>query len=163
MRGRERESERIKESERAREPHRCIVARRVVLSCRYVCRMHSCVSMTALHSGGAKQVCRFANFRFLPSQRCAARPRCSPWPKVLAKGRCAVYIAHTGGYPHRTKRDAGRCPRGSSKARGVAEHAGLAWYCWHYHCSAIAVAKAACSAVNSGQKLMARPRSMAVL
>ena len=85
MRGREREREQIKESERVRDMHCRIVARRVVLSCRYVCRMHACVSMTALYSGDAKQVCRFMKFRFLPSQQCAARPRCSPWPKVLAK------------------------------------------------------------------------------
>ena len=132
MRGRETERGRIKESERARDLHCRLVARRVVLCHPYVCRMHSCASMSALDSGEAKEVYRFKIFVLLPSQQCEARPRCSPWPKVLAKGRCsdhATHTTHTGGYPHRTKRDAGRCPRGSSKARGVAEHAGLAWYC----------------------------------
>ena len=90
MRGRERERERIKERERARGMHCFVVARRVVLCCHYVCRLHSCGSMTALHSGGAKEVCRFKIFVLLSSQQCEAWPRCSPWPKVLVKGRCSV-------------------------------------------------------------------------
>ena len=44
MRGRERERERIKERERARGMHCFVVARRAVLCCRYVCRMHACES-----------------------------------------------------------------------------------------------------------------------
>ena len=85
MRGRERERDRIKARERARDPPHCIVARRVSLSCLCVCRLHACAPMTALISGGAKQICRFKIFVLLSSQRCPARPRCSLWPKVLAK------------------------------------------------------------------------------
>ena len=73
MRGRERERVRIKESESARDLHCCIhVVARGVVCCHSVvgaCRMHACVSMSALDSGVAKQVCIFKIFDFLPSQR----------------------------------------------------------------------------------------------